>query len=98
MEYIAIIGFGCTVLGAGIGYLGYRRNYNNDLKKDSMSNASGQSIIATKLDYIGKGVDDIRLDIKAQDRRINELNEKVIKVEESTKSAHKRIDTIERNE
>ncbi|KMT23025.1 hypothetical protein [Clostridium cylindrosporum] len=98
MEYITAIGFGCTILGAVIGYLGYRRNYDNDLKKDTANTASRQSIIDIKLDYISKGVDDIRLDIKAQDKRIDELNNRMIKVEESTKSAHKRLDGIERGE
>lgn len=90
MDYVATIGIICTVLGAIIGYLGYKRNYSSDLKKDSRK----QSVIETKLDYIGKGVDDIRLDIKATDRRVDKLNERVIKVEESAKSAHKRIDDI----
>lgn len=92
MDYIAIIGVFCTILGAILGYLGYKRNYDNDLKKDSKK----QGTIAIKLDYIQKGVDDIRLDIKATDRKVGELNERVIKVEESTKSAHKRMDTIEK--
>lgn len=94
MEYAAAISVLCTLLGATLGYLGYKRNYSRDLKDDSMK----QSIIATKLDYIGKGVDDIRLDIRAQERKVNELNERVVKVEESTKSAHKRLDEIGRNE
>lgn len=92
MDNIAVIGIICTILGASMGYLGYKRNYSNDLKKDSKE----QSIIETKLDYIGKGVDDIRLDIKATDRRVEKLNERVIKTEEATKSAHKRLDIIEK--
>ncbi|WP_150112247.1 hypothetical protein [Clostridium hydrogeniformans] len=52
--------------------------------------------LSTRLDYISKGVDDIRLDIKAQDRQIADMNSRLIRVEESSKSAHKRIDTIEK--
>lgn len=43
------------------------------------------------------GVEDIRVDIKAQEKRHGELTERVAKVEEVAKSAHKRIDTIEKN-
>lgn len=91
MNHATVIGIICAISGAIIGVLTYKINYSNNLKKD----ATSQSVIATKLDYIGKGVDDIRLDIKSQDRKINELNERVIKVEASAKSGHKRIDKLE---
>lgn len=91
---ITTIGVVCTIVGAAVSYLGYRLNYNNDLKKDSASDAANQSIIAIKLDYISKGVDDIRLEIKAQDKRINALSLKISKIEESIKSAHKRINEL----
>ncbi|MEF9952649.1 MAG: hypothetical protein RSA01_00450 [Clostridium sp.] len=91
---IATIGIACSVIGAMIGFLTYKLNYNKDIREG----AESQSTIAAKLDYILRGVEDIRLDIKAQDRRINELSERLIKVEESTKSAHKRLDSVERND
>lgn len=82
--------FMCTVIGAIIGYMTYQKKTAHDIEDD----ASQKTVVATKLDYISKGVDDIRLDIKAQDTKINTLVERLIKVEESTKSAHHRIDTI----
>ena len=66
-----------------------------DSKEDTEKKATEQTIVSTKLDYISKGVDDIRLDMKAQDKKINGVVERLIKVEESTKSAHHRIDEIE---
>ncbi|CEN23101.1 Uncharacterised protein [[Clostridium] sordellii] len=80
----------CTVICAIIGYMTYQKKTAHDIEDD----ASQKTVVATKLDYISKGVDDIRLDIKAQDTKINTLVERLIKVEESTKSAHHRIDTI----
>ncbi|WP_038293091.1 hypothetical protein, partial [Paraclostridium sordellii] len=71
-------------------YMTYQKKTAYDIEDD----ASQKTVVATKLDYISKGVDDIRLDIKAQDTKINTLVERLIKVEESTKSAHHRIDTI----
>ena len=51
--------------------------------------------IPTKPDSIGKGVDDIRIDLKANEKQMSRMNEQLIRVDESTKSAHKRIDKLE---
>lgn len=51
--------------------------------------------LETQLDYISRGVDDIRIDLKANEKRINDINEKVARIDESSKQAHKRIDKLE---
>jgi septal ring factor EnvC (AmiA/AmiB activator) len=84
----------CTVLGVVISYLTFQRNKDNSIRAETKENA----FTSAKLDYISKGVDDIRLDIKAQDRKIEDIADKVARIDESTKSAHKRIDRLERNE
>lgn len=84
----------CTVLGVVISYLTFQRNKDNSIRAETKENA----FTSAKLDYISKGVDDIRLDIKAQDRKIEDISDKVARIDESTKSAHKRIDRLERNE
>ena len=95
---IALIGLCCTLIGAVLGILGFTRTKNRDTREDTreaQAEAAKQTLVETKLDYISKGVDDIRLDIKAQDRKIQDVVERVTRLEESTKSAHKRIDSIE---
>lgn len=82
----------CGILGAILGYLTYKKNDTKDIE----NNASEKTLLSTKLDYISKGVDDIRLDIKAQDKSIKDLTVRLVKCEESTKSAHHRIDTLEK--
>lgn len=82
----------CTIVGAIVGYMSYQKKNQKDIETD----ASQKTVVATKLDYISKGVDDIRLDIKAQDTKISNVIERLIKVEESTKSAHHRLDTLEK--
>jgi phage shock protein A len=47
------------------------------------------------MDYIKRGIEDIRVEQKAQGRRYDELAERVTRVEESAKSAHHRIDRVE---
>ena len=81
----------CTVAGAIISYFSFQRNKDNDIRANTKEGAETKA----KLDYIATAVDEIRLDNKARDREISEFNSRLIRVEESTKSAHKRIDVIE---
>lgn len=93
MENISIA-LACTLLGAVLSFLTFQRNKGHDIRADTREEAETKA----KLDYISKGVDDIKIDFKVQQREMQELKERVIKNEESTKSAHKRIDAIERGE
>jgi phage shock protein A len=88
------IGILCTLLGATLGYLNFKRIKEKDEKEEGKN----EGITALKLDYISKGVDDIRLDLKAADRKIEDVNTRLIKVEESAKSAHHRIDGLEKED
>ena len=81
----------CTIGGFVVALITLQRKSNKDIRADTKEEAETKA----KLDYISKGVDDIRIDIKAQQRDIQELKERVIKNEASLKSAHKRIDNIE---
>lgn len=89
MEWI--LGAFGTLSGFTISYLAFQRNRDKEIKKD----AGDDAVIKTKLDSIGKGVDDIRIDLKANEKQMNRMNEQIIRVDESTKSAHKRIDKLE---
>ncbi len=82
----------CTVAGVIISYLTFQRNSEKDIKNSTTESTT----VAVKLDYISKGVDDIRLDIKSTNREVDALKEKFVRHDESLKSAHKRIDTLER--
>lgn len=91
METISIA-LVCTVIGAVISYATFQRNKGNDIRADTREEAETKA----KLDYISKGVDDIKIDFRVQQRDIQELKERVIKNEASIKSAHKRIDDVEK--
>jgi hypothetical protein len=47
--------------------------------------------LSTDVEYIKHGVDDVRFELKDQVRRFDALPERVTRVEESTKQAHKRL-------
>jgi peptidoglycan hydrolase CwlO-like protein len=87
----SIVGLACTLIGGVIGFLTFNRNRDKDVRND----ASEFAVIKSNLTNISGGVDSIRIDIKANERRVSELSERVIRVEESSKQAHKRIDKIE---
>lgn len=85
-----------TVIGALFGFLisyfSFMRSRDKEVKKE----ASEVAVTNTKLDHIGSGVDSIRIDMKANDKRLEKLSEQIIRVDESAKSAHKRIDKIDK--
>lgn len=91
METISIA-LACTLVGAIISYLTFQRNKDNSIRAETKED----TFTKAKLDYISKGVDDIKLDFREQGRQINSINDRLIRVEESTKSAHKRINDIEK--
>jgi septal ring factor EnvC (AmiA/AmiB activator) len=85
------IGLICAVGGFLIALFTFNRSRDNEVKND----ASELAVIRTTLTNISTGVSNIQVDIKANERRTNELSEKIIRVEESTKQAHLRINKLE---
>jgi septal ring factor EnvC (AmiA/AmiB activator) len=89
-QSVAVIGLVCTLIGGIIGFLSFSRSRDKDVKSD----ASELAVIRTTLTNISSGVSNIQIDIKANERRTNELSERVIRIEESTKQAHLRINEL----
>jgi len=79
--WIGVIG---VISGILISFSGHQRNVKTDGAADGESNAD--------LRYIRGRVDDVLLEQKDTNRSINQLTERVVRVEESAKQAHKRID------
>ncbi|MBN1076090.1 hypothetical protein DVV91_17360 [Clostridium botulinum] len=80
----------CTILGVVISYATFQKNKDNSIRAETKEGA----IMATKLDFISQGVNNIQVKIEAQENKFVAMNERITRVEESTKSAHHRIDTI----
>lgn len=70
---------------------GYQLNKTKSIKDDGKQSAE----VSAQLQYISKGVDDIRIDIKANEKQVQALTERVTRVEESLRSFHKRLDKVE---
>ncbi len=66
------------------------RNLKGDVKND----AGQQTEIIIKLETINENVKEIKTDIKDVKNDIEKMKERLVIVEQSCKSAHKRIDTL----
>jgi outer membrane murein-binding lipoprotein Lpp len=62
--------------------------------KNYGSGMAGQGRIEQKVNDIGSDVKEVRDDVKAQAIQYADIDKRVTRVEESTKSAHHRIDEI----
>lgn len=71
-----------------------KRADTSDVEKKAVESAT----INVKLDQIGADVRDIKYDITAVKKDVQGLTERMIIVEQSTKSAHKRLDNMEERE
>lgn len=72
-------------------YIGYSRG----VKKDSYTSGIELGTLESDIAYIKSRTDDVLLEQKDTNKSINILAERVTRVEESTKSAHKRLDQVE---
>ena len=82
-EIIALCALGLSAL---VAMLNGRRNTQAD--------AANQAKVEAKLDNVARGVDDIRVDMRALKSEISAHSAKLAELEASSKSAHHRIDEI----
>lgn len=95
-DYVGIFG---VLSGFIISFIMMRRGNAKDIEEkaiDREEKAAEKADIKTKLDIIGKGVMEIQVDLKAHELKVNSLTGDLIRVEESVKSAHHRIDKVEK--
>lgn len=86
------VGVIISILSVIIAFLGYSLNRNKSIKADGQESAE----LKAELGHIRRGVDDIRIDLRANEKERIALGERVTRVEESTKQAHLRIDGIKK--
>lgn len=89
------IGLVFTIIGGIIAYATFYMNSKKNIKQETKEEVVTTTKIDTKLDMISKNVDEIRLDNKDISKSLQSLSERVSAVEQSTKSAHHRIDNME---
>ena len=92
LAYISVLG---TVAGVLFAYLGYRRGQRDELQRqrnEYREEGAAEGSLRTDIEYIKRRSDDMLLEQRETNKNINILSERLTRVEESTKSAHHRID------
>lgn len=85
---IAAAGTLCSII---FGYVGYSKG----LKTDNYKAGDEKGGIKADLQYMKRLMEDVLLEQKDINKSVNSLTERITRVEESSKQAHKRIDRIE---
>lgn len=67
-------------------------NLKRNQRTDERQDATQLTTVIVKLENISNGIADIKSDMRNVKDEVRELRDKLIKVDESTKSAHKRLD------
>lgn len=89
-QVIAIIGAIVGIIGAVVALAGWLSNRD----KKTAADAQRRGEITAKLDSILASVTGVRTDVDKLDNRMIKYGERLVKVEESVRSAHHRLDEI----
>ncbi|WP_256717368.1 hypothetical protein [Paenibacillus odorifer] len=93
VEPTTIVAMIAAVSGVVLGWTGKTQAFKKDVAQEAGNGAS----LRTDVEYIKRGVDDMRLEQRAQGQRFDLLSERVTRIEEASKSYHKRLDRFEEN-
>lgn len=93
------VGLLIALIGCAIGITGVVKGIKKDTK-DDVKDENSQNVRLAEfkviLESIKTSTDDTRLDVKEMNRNINDMNTRLVLVERDVKTAHERIDNIER--
>ena len=89
-EWITAIGLIATLCSVAGFFLGR--------KKEVKQEGNNEGEMKADMEYLKRRSDDTLLEVKDINKSISNLSERVTRVEESAKQAHKRIDRIENKE
>ena len=88
----------CTLLSIFISLLFSVLTYKRNIKKDSENMGAGRGVLQSDIGYIKAGIDDLKRENREVHLKLDSIFERVTRVEESCKQAHKRIDEIKETE
>ena len=95
---IAVGGIAITLIFSILSQNRASRNSVKDEREKAKAEAKKQARVESKLDEISSDTKDIKSDLRNVKSDISSINERLIIVEQSTKSAHKRIDNIQKGD
>ena len=92
MEWMSIV---VAVLAGVSGILlGWSAHFKERQKEDKRAGYE-DGTLKTDMEYIKCGIDEIKKDMRMQGQRMDNLAERLVRVEESAKRANERIDKLE---
>lgn len=94
IEFNQILTFVSVVAAVYFAFKSNSRANNDEVSKKAQVDA----ILSQKLDSISDDTKEIRKEITDVKGKVNDLSERVVMVEQSTKSAHNRLDRYEEEE
>lgn len=94
IEFNQILTFVSVVAAVYFAFKSNSRANNDEVSKKAQADA----ILSQKLDSISDDTKEIRKEITDVKVKVNDLSERVVMVEQSTKSAHNRLDRYEEEE
>ena len=92
IEVALLISVASLTFGIYQGVTNSKRNQKSDTKQD----VSEMTTVIVKLENIGTGISDIKKEMGDLKKDIKEDRERIIRLEESAKQAHKRLDDFEK--
>lgn len=87
---VALVGVVSGIYGIISGARSSRRADEKQTRDDALSLAR----IEGKLDSVGRGIEEMRVEVRTHGSQIAELSTRITRCEESVKSAHHRLDEV----
>lgn len=83
-----------AIIGCIVGLAGWLRNHDSDSKKET----TDMTTVIVKLENIRAGIAELKADVKRTSEDLQGIDRRLTVVEQSTKSAHKRLDELLKQE
>jgi septal ring factor EnvC (AmiA/AmiB activator) len=68
--------------------------FKKNADKDTGASAAERATMNANISYIRTSIDEIKLDNKSIQKDVSDISKKLVEVEASAKSAHKRLDDL----
>ena len=95
MNVISIIGIIISVVSLIVAAIVGFANLRRSTRTDTTQQAAEMTTVIVKLEALNNSISEVKTDVRNLGNVYQEVREKLIIVEQSTKSAHRRLDSIE---
>lgn len=93
MEISVIISILSLLVAAIVGFTNLKRNQNTDNRQT----AAEMTTVIVKLETLNTNISEMKADVRHTRADLQEIRDRLIMCEQSTKSAHHRLDALENN-